>query len=94
MSTPRHLRGVFKTQNGTHVARLHSQGIRGKQEIMKRQVILTVPACCSLNQLGDALMNSHERLTEAERAAWDAECTEWRQEQALLAMPIANGRIN
>jgi hypothetical protein len=60
----------------------------------KRKVQIFDPTCCTLAQIADAHRAAIEAMSAEERAAYVAECQQFRQDQALLAMPLANERIN
>jgi hypothetical protein len=52
------------------------------------------PRGWTLAQIADAHHAAIEAMSAEERAAYVAECQQFRREQALLAMPLANTWIN
>lgn len=61
---------------------------------MTRKVHRFDPTCCTLAEMADASHAAFEALTPAEKKQYQDECQQWRREQELLAMPIANDWVN
>ena len=60
----------------------------------KRKVQIFDPTCCTLAQIVQAHLDAIDAMSPEDRARYVAECQQWRQDQALLALPLANERIN
>ena len=64
------------------------------RKVNHRPVYIEIPMRGSFHGLAQALHGGYENLSPADREQWDANCKQWREERALLAMPLPNDWVN
>jgi hypothetical protein len=61
---------------------------------VKRKVDIEIPRYCTLGEIADIAHATFEAMSDADQKQYLAECRNWREDQKLLAMPLANRWVN